>query len=69
MTTIISLTEVRLIYYNTAPSLYPNIIYKRLILVTVYRINPLITISNLYLVLALYLVSTTYKDEVRTNVL
>jgi len=44
-------------------------IYKQLILATIYRINPLVTILNLYLVSALYLVSTTYKDKVITNVL
>jgi len=50
-------------------SLYPNIIYKRLIPATIYRINSLVTIPNLYLVLAPYLVSTTYKNKVITNIL
>jgi len=44
-------------------------IYKWLILVTVYYTNPLLTVPNLYLALALYLVSTTYKDKVITNIL
>jgi len=54
---------------TTAPPLYLNIIYKRLILTAIYRINLLVTISNLYLVLALCLVSTIYKDKALTNVL
>jgi hypothetical protein len=53
---------------TTTPPLYLNIIYKRLILTAVYCINLLVTVSNLYLVLAPYLVSTTYKDKVTTNV-
>jgi len=43
--------------------------YKRPILITVHYINPLVTLPNLYLALAPRLVSTTYKDEVITNVL
>jgi hypothetical protein len=35
----------------------------------VYYTDLLVTAPNLYLVLALYLVSTTYKDEAITNVL
>ena len=54
---------------TTALSPYPNVIYKQLTPVAVYRINPLVTIPNLYLVLALYLVSTTYKDKAITNML
>jgi len=54
---------------TTAPSPYPNAIYERLILAAVYRINPPVTIPDLYLVLALYLVSTTYKDKATTNTL
>ena len=38
-------------------------------LVVIYRTNLLATNSNLYLALTLYLVSTTYKDEVITNIL
>ena len=49
--------------------LYPNIIYKRLILIAIYHTNLLVTIPNLYLVPALYLVSTTYKSKATTNVL
>jgi len=60
--------EVTLISLVTAPSL-SKIIYKRLVLAAVYYINPLVTIPNLYLVPTPYLVSTTYKDEVITNVL
>jgi hypothetical protein len=54
---------------TTTPSLYLNIIYKRLILTAVYRTNLLVTAPNLYLVLALYLVSTTYKNKATTNIL
>jgi hypothetical protein len=53
---------------TTTPSLYPNIIYERLILTAVYRIDLLVTVPDLYLVPAPYLVSTTYKDEVTTDV-
>jgi len=60
--------EVMLISLATAPSLSKRI-YKQLILVAVYYTDPLVTIPNLYLIPALYLVSTTYKDEVTTNVL
>ena len=44
-------------------------IYKQLTLAAIYRTNPLVTVSDLYLILAPYLVSTTYKDKVTTNVL
>jgi hypothetical protein len=54
---------------TTALPLYLNIIYKRLTLTAVYRINLPVTVPNLYLVLAQYLVSTIYKDEALTNVL
>ena len=54
---------------TTTLPLYLDIIYKRLILIAVYYINLPVTIPNLYLVLALYLVSTTYKDKATTNVL
>ena len=54
---------------TTAPPLYLNIIYKQLILTAVYHTNLLVTVPNLYLVLALYLVNTTYKDKAITNVL
>ena len=60
--------EVTLISLATAPSLSKRI-YKRLILVAVYHTDPLVTVPNLYLVLAPHLVSTTYRDEVTTNVL
>ena len=43
--------------------------YKLLILIAAYRINLLVTVPNLYLVPALYLVNTTYKDKVITNIL
>ena len=49
--------------------LYPNIIYKQPILTAIYYTNLLVTIPNLYLVLALYLVSTTYKNKALTNAL
>jgi hypothetical protein len=35
----------------------------------VYRPNPLAIVPDLYLALALYLVSTIYKDEALTNAL
>ena len=38
-------------------------IYKQLILTAVYYINLLVTISNFYLVPALYLVNTIYEDK------
>jgi len=60
--------EVILISLATTPSLFKRI-YKWLILVAVYHTNPLVTAPDLYLVLALYLVSTTYKDKVTINVL
>ena len=44
-------------------------IYKQSTLAAVYHTNLLATAPNLYLVLALYLVSTTYKNKVTTNVL
>ena len=50
--------------HQTVKTLSPT-----LILTTVYHINPLVTIPNFYLVLALYLISTTYKNKVITNVL
>jgi len=53
---------------NTAPPPSKKI-YKQLTLAAVYRTNPLVTIPNLYLAPALYLISTTYKDKVTTNVL
>jgi hypothetical protein len=54
---------------TTTLPLYLNIIYKQLILIAVYRIDLPVTIPNLYLVLALYLVSTIYKDKALTDVL
>jgi hypothetical protein len=56
-------------FLTTAPPLYLNINYKRLILTAVYRPNPLAIVPNLYLALALRLVSTIYKDEALTNAL
>ena len=61
--------EVTLTSLTTASPLYLNIIYKQLILTAVYHTNLLVTIPNLYLVLALYLVNTTYKDKALTNAL
>jgi hypothetical protein len=55
--------EVIPTFLTTALSLFLNIIYKRLIPAAVHRINYPVTVPNLHLVLALYLVSTTYKDE------
>ena len=61
--------KVTFIFLTTAPSPYPNMIYKWLILTAVYRINLLVTVFNLYLILVLFPVSTTYKDEAITNIL
>ena len=61
--------EVTSIFLTTALSLYLNIIYKRLILIAVYYINLLVTIPNLYLILVLYPVNTTYKDKAIINIL
>ena len=52
---------------TTAPPLFKKI-YKQLTL-AVYRPNPLTIVPNLYLTLALYLVSTIYKDEALTDAL
>ena len=54
---------------TTASFLCLNTIYKRLILAAVYYINLLVTIPDLYPILALYLVSTTYKGETTINTL
>jgi hypothetical protein len=48
---------------TTVLSLYPNIIYKWLIPAAIYCINFPVTIPDLHLILALYLVNTIYKDE------
>ena len=61
--------EVTFIFLTTTPSLCLNMIYEWLILITVYRINLLVTIFNFYLIPVLYLVNTTYKDEVIINIL
>ena len=62
--------EVTPIFFLTiAPSLYPNIIYKRLILIAVYCINPPITVFDFYLIPVLYSISTTYEDKAITNIL
>jgi len=60
--------EATLISLATTLSLSKRI-YKQLILAAVHHTNPLVTVPNLYLVPALYLVSTTYKNKVITNVL
>ena len=61
--------EVIPIFLTIALSLYLNIIYKRLILIAIYCINFLVTVPDLYLIPALYLVSTTYEDEAIINIL
>ena len=61
--------EVTSTSLTIAPSLCLNIIYKRLILIAVYCINFLVTVFNFYLILVLYLVSTTYKDKAIINIL
>ena len=52
---------------TTAPPLFEKI-YEQLIL-AVHRTNLLVTVPNPYLVLAIYLVSTIYKDKALTNAL
>ena len=44
-------------------------IYKWPTLTAVYYINLLVTVSDLHLFPALYLVSTTYKDKAITDIL
>ena len=61
--------ELTFIFLIIAPSLYPNMIYKRLTLTAIYYINLLVTIPNFYLIPVLYSVSTTYKDKAITNIL
>ena len=61
--------EVTFTFLTTALSLYLNMIYKRLTLIAIYYINFLVTIPDLYLILVLHSVSTTYKDKVITNIL
>ena len=61
--------EVAPTFLTTAPPLYLNTIYKQLILVAIYHINLPITVPNLYLVLALYLISTIYKSKAITHIL
>ena len=52
---------------TTTPPLFKKI-YKQLML-AVYCPNSLAIIPNLYLALALYLISTIYKDKAPTNAL
>ena len=61
--------EVTPTFLTTAPSLCPNTIYKRLILIAIHCINLPVTVPNFYLIPVLYPVSTTYKDEAITNIL
>ena len=61
--------KVTPISLTTALSLCLNMIYKQLILTAVYYINLPVTIPNLYLILVLYLISTTYKDKAIINIL
>ena len=61
--------KVTFIFLTTVPSLYLNMIYKRLILIAIYCINLLVTISDFYLIPVLYLVSTIYKDKAIINIL
>ena len=61
--------EVIFIFLTTTPSLYLNIIYERLILAAVYRINFPVTIFNFYPILAPHLVSTTYEGKAIANTL
>ena len=61
--------KVTFIFLIITLSLYPNIIYKWLILTAIYCINLLVTVFNFYLIPVLCPVSTTYKDEAITNIL
>ena len=61
--------KVTFIFLAITPSLYLNIIYKRLILITIYCINFLVTIFNFHLILVPHLISTTYKDKAITDIL
>ena len=61
--------EVTFTSLTTAPSLCPNMIYKRLTLIAVYYINFSVTVFDFYLIPVPYLVSTTYEDEAITNIL
>ena len=61
--------KVTFIFLIITLSLYPNIIYKWLILTAIYCINLLVTIFDFYLILVLYLISTTYKDKAIINIL
>ena len=61
--------EVTSIFLTTAPSLYLNIIYKRLTLIAIYCINLLVTVSDFYLIPIPYPASTTYKDKAIINIL
>ena len=61
--------EATFISLTTAPSPYLNMIYEWLTLIAIYCINLSVTVPDFYLILVLYLVSTTYKDEAITNIL
>ena len=61
--------EVTFTFLIIALSLYLNIIYKRLTLIAIYCINFLVTVFDFYLIPVPLLISTTYKDEVITNIL
>ena len=61
--------EVTLTSLITSPSLYLNMIYKRLMLIAVYHINFLVTVSNFHLIPVPHPVSTTYEDKAITNTL
>ena len=61
--------EVIFTSLTTTPSPCLNMIYERLTLTAVYYIDFLVTVSDFYLIPALCLVSTTYKDEAITDIL
>ena len=61
--------EVTPTFLTTTPSLYPNMIYKRLILIAIYYINLPVTVLNFYLIPVPLPVNTTYEDEAITNIL
>ena len=61
--------EVTFTFLTTAPSLYLNMIYERLILTAIYCINLLVTVFNFYLIPVPHLVSITYEDKAIINIL
>ena len=61
--------EITPTFLTTTLSIYSDAIYKRLIPAAIHYIDPPVTIPDFYLVPALYLINTIYKDEAITNTL